>query len=113
MTKKLNTMNPEYGYNGTEGGESGKITTFDNYMKDIRVGRIKPFICLESKEILKLSKSEINKILEYDYNKNLIFIIESDNYNPNKLDLYLKYINEYKNINYLKIFMNFQIIKKN
>lgn len=59
---------------------------------------------LESREILKLTKSEIDKILKYDYNKNLIYIIESDNYDPNKLDLYLKYINEYKDIDYLKIF---------
>jgi len=59
---------------------------------------------LEIKEILKLEEKEINKILKYNYNKNLIYIIESDKYNSNKLDLYLKYINENKNIDYLKIF---------
>ena len=59
---------------------------------------------LEINEILKLSEKEINKILKYDYNENFIFVIESDDYNKEKLDLYLKYINENKDIDYLKIF---------
>jgi len=59
---------------------------------------------LETNEILKLNETEINKILNYDYNENIIYIIKSDNYDSKKLNLYLKYINENKNIDYLKIF---------
>ena len=59
---------------------------------------------LEINEILKLSEKEINEILKYEYNENFIYVIESDKYNKKKLDLYLKYINENKDINYLKIF---------
>ena len=59
--KEYNSSNPKFGYNKTEGGESGKITTFDNYMTDIRVGRIKPFICLESKEIF-ISKNKFDEM---------------------------------------------------
>ncbi len=59
---------------------------------------------LEIVEIEKLTKSEINTILKYDYDKNLIYIIKSENYNPNKLDMYLKYTLKYKDVDYLKIF---------
>ena len=59
---------------------------------------------LEIKEIEKLTQSEINTILKYDYNNNLIYIIKSENYDPNKLDLYMKYTLKYKDIDYLKIF---------
>jgi len=59
---------------------------------------------LETNEILKLNETEINKILNYDYNENIIYIIKSDNYDSKKLNLYLKYINENKDIDYLKIF---------
>ena len=59
---------------------------------------------LETSEILKLNETEIEKILNYDYNENIIYIIKSDNYDSKKLDLYLKYINENKDIDYLKIF---------
>ena len=59
---------------------------------------------LEIIEIEKLTKSEIDTILKYDYNENLIYMIDSENYNPNKLDLYLKYTSKYKDIDYLKIF---------
>lgn len=59
---------------------------------------------IETKEILKLNQNEINKILKYNYNENIIYIIKSDNYNSKNLDLYLKYINKNKDINYLKIF---------
>ena len=59
---------------------------------------------LEITEIEKLTKSEIDTIMNYEYNKNLIYIIDSENYNPNKLDLYLKYTEKYKDIDYLKIF---------
>lgn len=59
---------------------------------------------LETSEILKLTEAEIEKILNYNYNENIIYIIKSDNYDSKKLDLYLKYINENKDIDYLKIF---------
>lgn len=59
---------------------------------------------LEIKEIEKLTKSEIDIIYKYDYNKNLILMIESENYNPNNLKLYLEYTSKYKDIDYLKIF---------
>lgn len=59
---------------------------------------------LEVIELQKLTKSEINTILKYDYNKNLIYIIESEDYNPNKLELYIKYTLKYSDIDYLKIF---------
>jgi len=59
---------------------------------------------LETKEILELSDKEINQILKYDYNKDLIYVIKSDNYNLKKLNLYLKYTSENKDIDYLKIF---------
>ena len=72
----------------------------DNKIKLKNIG----YSNLEANEILKLTDKEINKILEYDYNKDLIYIIESNNYNSKKIDLYLKYINNNKNIKYLKIF---------
>ena len=59
---------------------------------------------LEVNEILKLSKKEIDEILKYEYNENFIYVIGSDNYNKKKLSLYLKYMNENKDISYLKIF---------
>ena len=59
---------------------------------------------LETSEILKLSDEEIYEILKYKYNENFIFMIKSNNYNSKKIDLYLKYVNLYKDINYLKIF---------
>lgn len=59
---------------------------------------------LEIEEIEKLTENEINTIKKYKYNKNLIYIIESDNYDSNKLDLYLRYISKYMDIDYLKIF---------
>ena len=59
---------------------------------------------LETNEILKLSDDEINEILKYKYNENFIFIIKSDNYDSKKIDLYLKYVDLYKDVNYLKLF---------
>lgn len=59
---------------------------------------------LETKEILKLKESEINTILKYSYNKDLIYIINSDDYNSKKLNLYLMHTNENNDIDYLKIF---------
>lgn len=59
---------------------------------------------LELKEINKLTQEEINIIEKYKYNKNLIYIIESDNYDSKKLELYIKYTLENSNIDYLKIF---------
>jgi len=59
---------------------------------------------LEIVEINKLTKSEIDTISKYDYNSNLIYIIKSENYNPNKLNLYMKYTLKYKGLDYLKIF---------
>ena len=90
--KEYNSSNPKFGYNKTEGGESGKITTFDNYMTDIRVGRIKPFICLESKEIF-ISKRKMDeklgkcitvkeiKIIPNDLKNNVINLKNDFNYN--------------------------------
>ena len=57
---------------------------------------------LEIKELEKLSEQELNIIYKYDYNKNLIYIVTSDNYNKDKLDLYIKYTLD--NDDYLKIF---------
>ena len=59
---------------------------------------------LEIKEIEKLSDKELNIVLKYDYNNNLIYIIKSDNYESSKLNLYMKYTLEYNDIDYLKIF---------
>lgn len=59
---------------------------------------------LEISSIEKLTKAEINEIKKYKYNKNIIYIIESENYNPNKIKYYLKGINENKKTDYLKIF---------
>lgn len=57
---------------------------------------------LEIKELEKLSDEELNIIYKYDYNKNLIYIVTSDNYNKDKLDLYIKYT--INSDDYLKIF---------
>ena len=57
---------------------------------------------LEIKELEKLSDEELNIIYKYDYNKNLIYIVTSDNYNKDKLDLYIKYTLD--SDDYLKIF---------
>ena len=59
---------------------------------------------LEITELEKLTSSELNTIYKYKYNSNLIYMIESENYNPNNLNLYLKYTSKYKKIDYLKIF---------
>lgn len=58
---------------------------------------------LEINEINKLSNDEINTIMKYDYNKNLIYIIDSETYNKKNLNLYLKYTEKYKDIDYSKI----------
>lgn len=69
---------------------------------------------LEIKELEKLSNEELNIIYKYDYNSNLIYIITSDNYNKEKLDLYIKYTLKYNDIDYLKIFnlINHENFKK-
>ena len=59
---------------------------------------------LEIQELEKLTLNELNTIYKYDYNNNLIYIIKSNDYNKDKLDLYLKYTLKYNDINYLKIF---------
>lgn len=59
---------------------------------------------LEIKELESLSDKELNTIYKYDYNSNLIYIVKSENYNKEKLDLYINYTLKYKDINYLKIF---------
>ena len=59
---------------------------------------------LEITEIEKLSDEELNTILKYNYNSNLIYVIKSENYKSDLLDLYLKYTLEYEDIDYLKIF---------
>lgn len=58
---------------------------------------------LEISEINKLSEEEKDVIENYKYNKDLIYIIKSDNYNKEKLNLYLKYLSKYKEIDYKKI----------
>jgi len=59
---------------------------------------------IEIKTINKLTKSQIKTILKYDYNSNLVYMVESKNYDPNKLDLYMEYTLKYKDKEYLKIF---------
>ena len=59
---------------------------------------------LEIKELEKLSDKELNIIYKYDYNSNLIYIVTSEKYNKDNLDLYIKYTLEYRDIDYLKIF---------
>lgn len=70
---------------------------------------------IETEEILKLNDKEIDEILKYEYNENTLYVIKSDNYDSKKLDLYLKYINENKDIDYLKIFnlINHKDVDKN
>ncbi len=69
---------------------------------------------LEIKELEKLSKNELNIIYKYDYNSNLVYIITSENYNKDKLDLYLDYTLKNSDIDYLKIFnlINHESFKK-
>ena len=59
---------------------------------------------IEIKEINKLTKSEIEAIKKFKYNKNLVYIITNDEYDSNKLYLYLKYTEKYKDVDYLKVF---------
>jgi len=59
---------------------------------------------LEIEELEKLSDNELNTIYKYDYNSNLVYMITSENYNREKLDLYLKYTLKNSEIDYLKIF---------
>ena len=59
---------------------------------------------IEIKEINKLTKSEIDAIKKFKYNKNLVYIITNDEYDSNKLYLYLKYTEKYKDVDYLKVF---------
>lgn len=69
---------------------------------------------LEIKELEKLSKKELNIIYKYDYNSNLVYIITSENYNKDKLDLYLDYTLKNSDVDYLKIFnlINHETFKK-
>lgn len=59
---------------------------------------------LEIKELEKLSNEELNIIYKYNYNSNLIYIVTSENYNKDNLDLYIKYTLENNDVDYLKIF---------
>ena len=59
---------------------------------------------LEIEELKKLSNEELNIIYKYNYNSNLIYMITSENYNKDKLDLYINYTLENSDIDYLKIF---------
>jgi len=59
---------------------------------------------LEIEELEKLSNDELNIIYKYNYNSNLIYIITSENYNKEKLDLYISYTLKNSDIDYLKIF---------
>jgi len=81
-------------------GSTYYLYSNDNKTKLKKIG----YNSLEINELLNLKEDEINKILNYDYNENLIYIIKSENYDSDKLDLYLKYINVNKDIDYLKIF---------
>ena len=69
---------------------------------------------LEIKELEKLSKEELNTIYKYNYNSNLVYIIASENYNKDKLDLYMNYTLKNSDIDYLKIFnlINHENFKK-
>ena len=69
---------------------------------------------LEIEELEKLSDNELNTIYKYDYNSNLVYMITSENYNKEKLDLYLKYTLKNSEIDYLKIFnlINHENFKK-
>ena len=69
---------------------------------------------LEIEELEKLSDEELNTIYKYDYNSNLIYIVTSENYNKDKLDLYLDYTLKNSDIDYLKIFnlINHEYFKK-
>ena len=58
---------------------------------------------LEIVEIEKLSKDELEIIYNTSYNTNLVYMIKSDKYKSDKLNLYLKYTNTYKDTPYLKI----------
>ena len=81
----------------------GFILYFSNNKDSIKLKKL-GYNNLEVNEILKLSDNEVNVIINNDYNKNLMFVLSSESYNKDKLDLYLKYINKYNNIDYLKIF---------
>ena len=50
-----------------------------------------------------LTKEEQDIIMDHKYNKNIKDIINYDQYDKNKLDSYLTYIEKYKNVDYLKI----------
>lgn len=69
---------------------------------------------LEIEELEKLSDEELNTIYKYDYNSNLIYIVTSENYNKDNLDLYLDYTLKNSDIDYLKIFnlINHEYFKK-
>jgi len=69
---------------------------------------------LEIEELEKLSDEELNTIYKYDYNSNLIYIVTSENYNKDNLDLYLDYTLKNSDIEYLKIFnlINHENFKK-
>ena len=69
---------------------------------------------LEIEELEKLSNEELDTIYKYNYNSNLIYIITSENYNKDKLELYIKYTLENSDIDYLKIFnlINYKNFKK-
>ena len=53
--------------------------------------------------INKLTKEEKNIIMDHKYNKNIEGIVNSGEYNQHKLDIYLTYMEKYKNVDYLKI----------
>ena len=76
------------------------ITTINNSNNFKKIG----YNTLELQEINKLTDKEKDIISRYKYNKNLIYIIESDMYNSEKLDLYMKYTLKYNDIDYKKIF---------
>ena len=64
--KYYNSNDPNYGYNGTIGGENGAKGTYQSYIKDFRMKRITPIIILESGEVFA-SRKELYTIA----NKNL------------------------------------------
>ena len=69
---------------------------------------------LEIEELEKLSEEELTTIYKYDYNSNLVYMITSENYNKDFLNLYLEYTLKNGDIDYLKIFnlINHESLKK-
>lgn len=134
-----NCNNPYKGYNATEGGDSGKRSSYRKYIRNFRTQRIKPFIVIESGEVF-ISKREFinnckmnldlidkntlsseyrNKIYEYKHeyeyqptSKYNIYYIKCPQYNENCICKINKNTIPVINIKTKEIFMNNSIVKK-